>query len=374
MRVLHIVASIESESAGPSVSVPRLAEAQAARGADVTLATIGDPEAPHHSRTIVHHRLYPQTAAGVPVLSSLLLSRSLQKMLAVEPRSFDVVHSHGLWLAPNVYPAAAARQGALWVVAPRGMLGEAALRFSALKKKAFWALVQGPALRHAGLIHATSEEEARATKKAGVKAPAVVVPNGVDLPPDETVPGYTSRRTILSLGRVHPKKGLDRLIDAWSLIAPRFPDWDVRIVGPDEGGHADLLKARIDAAKLPRITVEGPLFGARKTAAYREAGVFAMPTLNENFAMTVAEALAAGTPVISTKGAPWRGLETHNCGRWIEHGPKAMADSLAEILSLDDQARALMGQRGRAWMAAEFSWDHIADRLLKSYCAYLPRS
>lgn len=369
MRVLHIVASIESEAAGPSVSVPRLAEAQARLGAEVTLATIGDPATDHSKRTTVPHILYPQTAASLPVLSAMRLSHSMRTMLSINPPNFDVIHSHGLWLAPNVYPARAARNGALWVVSPRGMLGAAAMNFSALKKKVFWNLAQRPALRHSGLIHATSEEEAREAKLMGIKTPIVVVANGVELP-FLMEGGGRRRREILSLGRLHPKKGLDRLIEAWSWIATRYPDWRVVIAGPDEGGHAVELQQRIEQLAVPRITVEGPLFGDAKQAAYREAGIFVLPTLNENFALTVAEALAAEMPVVSTKGAPWAGLEDHDCGLWIDHGPEQLAAALCELIDRGDEARTEMGKRGRAWMAAEFSWDSIADRLLAAYAQH----
>lgn len=370
MRILHIVGSIENEAAGPSVSVPRLAEAQARKGAEVSIATVGDPSKPDLARTTASHLVYAQTAANIPVLSALKLSRTMHAMLKEMPSSFDVVHSHGLWLAPNVYPAAAAKNGVLWVVSPRGMLGAAALRYSATKKRVFWALAQKPALRHVGLVHATSYEEAREASAMGIAAPVVVVPNGVDLPATVGNNG-SSKRTILSLGRVHPKKGLDRLVNAWAQVGHRFPEWRVRIVGPDEGGHAAELRAQIKRLGVSRISIEGPLFGADKEAAYRDAGVFVLPTLHENFAMTVAEALAAETPVIATKGAPWSGLETHVCGRWIEHGSEALAAALIDMLALGDDKRAEMGSRGRKWMTTQFSWDGVGAALLDHYRTHI---
>lgn len=365
MRILHIVASIESEAAGPSVSVPRLAEAQARLGASVEIATVGDPTAPHPVRTTVQHRRYPQTAANIPLVSSLFLSHDMQSMLAQNPPPFDVIHSHGLWLAPNIYPARAAKNGAVWTVAPRGMLGAAALKFSALKKKAFWMAAQKSALAHASLIHATSQQEAADTKEAGINLPCVVVPNGVELPPPAE--NMAPRRTILSLGRVHPKKGLDRLIAAWAAIADDYPDWSVVIAGPDEGGHTAELRARVLELACPRIAIEGPKFGEEKLTAYREAGIFVLPTLHENFAMTVAEALAAGTPVISTTGAPWSGMEEQGCGLWIDHGPEPLAAAIRNLLDRPDDIRAEMGNRGRAWMQQAFSWNGIAKSLLNAY-------
>lgn len=364
MRIVHIVASIENEAAGPSVSVPRLAEAQANLGADVKIATV-DEQNGAESRTHVEHVRFSPTLGQVPLLSALKLSKSMRDMLSQSPVPFDVVHSHGLWLAPNIYPSVAAKNGAVWVVSPRGMLGAAALQYSALKKKAFWHLAQKPALSLATLIHATSQQEVEEVRSAGIEVPAVVVPNGVDLPLID--PHRAPGRIVLSLGRIHPKKGLSRLVDAWSAIADDFPQWSVLIAGPDEGGHAAQLRDHANAIGCQRLRIEGARYGEDKLNAYRQAGLFVLSTLNENFAMTVAEALASETPVISTYGAPWAGLEKQGCGLWIDHGPRPLAVAMRDMLSRSDAERWEMGRRGRSWMAREFSWDGVARSLISAY-------
>ena len=137
------------------------------------------------------------------------------------------------------------------------------------------------------------------------------------------------------------------------------PEWRLRIVGPDELGHARELAALAAELKTKRVSIEGPVAGDAKTAAYREADLFVLPTLNENFAITVAEALAAGTPVIATKGAPWRGLEREGCGWWVDHGVEPLAATLAEAMDMGrgvlrgegcegtgvDEARLFLGSR-----------------------------
>ena len=92
-----------------------------------------------------------------------------------------------------------------------------------------------------------------------------------------------------------------------------------------------------------------------------------LPTLNENFGLTVAEALAAELPVISTKGAPWQGLEANGCGWWVDHGAEALADALRRAMQLDAAQRHAMGARGRDWVAREFSWDKAARDFQKVY-------
>lgn len=365
-RVLHIVGSIDSEAAGPSVSVPRLAEAQARAGVEVMIATVGGPQ-DGPSRTVIEHRRFAHSFASLPGFSQLRLSRELHRFLRTEGPRLDIIHTHGLWLAPNVYPAAAAKRGACFVLSPRGMLGEPALQFSRFKKRLFWHVAQERALRHASLIHVTCQEEECDVRDFGIATPTAVVPNGVDIPPLLAADATAPRREVLSLGRVHPKKGLDRLINAWTKVEKDFPEWRLRIIGPSEVGHAAALQGLAAKLGCRQVSIEPPLFGEEKLGAYRSAGLFVLPTLHENFGMTVAEALAAGTPVISTKGAPWAGLDSQRAGRWIEHGPEPLVAALRELLALSDEARVQMGLRGRAWMAREFSWDTVADSLLNAY-------
>jgi glycosyltransferase involved in cell wall biosynthesis len=98
-----------------------------------------------------------------------------------------------------------------------------------------------------------------------------------------------------------------------------------------------------------------------------EADLFVLPSLNENFGLTVAEALAAGTPVISTKGAPWSGLEIEGCGWWIDHGVAPLAAALAHAMALPREALKAKGDKGREWMMRDFCWDPIAHNMLDVY-------
>src|SRR5262249_54878175 len=100
---------------------------------------------------------------------------------------------------------------------------------------------------------------------------------------------------------------------------------------------------------------------------YQQADIFVLPTLNENFGVTVAEALAAGTPVIATKGAPWGALQREGCGWWIDHGVEPLATALATAMLLKRDALQAMGAKARAWMARDFSWDRVAYDMLNIY-------
>lgn len=369
MKVVHIVASIDDEAAGPSVSAPRLAEAQSRAGARASLATVADWKEGCAGEARIAHTRYRASFPHIPVVRGLAASNAMRRALLDQAHSADIFHTHGLWLMPNIYPADAARRGGgAFVISPRGMLAGAALEFSAARKRIVWALAQKRAAETAALFHATSEQEARDIRAMGLAAPIVVAANGVDVP--EIIQETRSRsdeRTILHLGRVHPKKGLQHLVRAWAEIEPEAHSWRLRIVGPSELHHADELRALAAQLGLQRVSIEGALYGAEKTAAYRDASLFVLPSLNENFAMTVAEALSVGTPVISTKGAPWSGLEREECGWWVECGPAALAGALRQAVSLPSERLAQMGARGRAWMERDFSWDRTARLVLDAY-------
>jgi glycosyltransferase involved in cell wall biosynthesis len=374
LRIVQAIASIENEAAGTTACVKRLSQALASQGHDVTLVSTGPSKRTREGR--LENVSCSVSFPALPIIGRLRFSKDMRAELSAKTPSGSVIHSNGLWLMPNVYPSWVARSHDVpYVVSPHGMLGAAALAFSTFKKRAFDLLLQRSALENATCFHATSFQEADEIRSYGLSAPIAVVPNGIDLPsPFPTLDsGSAVPRTVLYLGRVHPKKGLDRLIDAWARIEREHPDWRLRIVGPSEGGCGQELEAQARGLSLMRVSFEDGLYGALKDAAYREADVFVLPTLNENFAMVVGEALAAGTPVISTKGAPWRSLEEHGCGWWVDHGPEPLAAALTEAMSMPREALAEMGARGREWMRRDFSWEYVAAEMTEVYAWCLGR-
>ncbi len=371
LRAVHIVAGLDPVYGGPSYSVPRLCGALAAAGAGTALYSVsaagaGGTDKPDKG---YRDRRFPWDCARVPGLRSLRFSSGLWFALYEGAVTADLIHNHGLWLMPNVWAGrVAARAGKPLVVSPRGMLAPAALAFSRHKKRAFWRLLQGPAIRAAACFQATSEQEYEEIRAFGLTQPVAVIPNGIDIAEFSAKEKTTRDRVVLSLGRIHPKKGLDRLLRAWSRVEAHYPDWRLRIIGPSEAGHEEELRNLAGALRLKRVAIEGPVYGDGKLAAYREAELFVLSSRNENFGLTVAEALAVGMPAISTKGAPWRGLESEGCGWWIEQGVEPLAGALASAMALPREKLEAMGGKGRAWMKRDFSWDKVGREMLQLYC------
>ena len=362
---MQVIASIARDQGGPSYSVPRLAEALRAAGVDSVLRHV---EAAGESRR-GHCFAYPADRGLLG--RHLRASKRLKEALAEDAQAGAIIHSHGLWLLPNVYGAQVnARAGgrSRLLHAPRGMLGAEALAISRWKKRPVWWLMQRKALAAAHCLHATAFSEFEEIRAAGLVQPVAVIPNGVDIPdPMPAARRDAPVRTVLALGRIHPKKGLPGLLRAWALVEPYHPAWRLRIVGNAEDGHDRELAALAAELKLSRATIEGPRYGAEKAGLYAQSHLFCLPTLNENFAMTVAEALAAGIPAISTRGAPWQGLTAEGCGWWIDHGVPALAQALTEAMTLPPGVLLAMGARGRAWMERSFSWSRVASDMRDVY-------
>jgi glycosyltransferase involved in cell wall biosynthesis len=366
LRSVHVIAGLAAHNGGPSYSVPRLRRALVAGGCAVELMTVKEAAG---GPSDIAATAFKHSLGSMPVLAELRLSRDLKRALKATAPSVDIIHNHGLWLMPNVYAGrAAARAGLPLVVSPRGMLAPEALRFSANKKRIFWRFFQEPALVKAAAWHATSQEEAEDIRAMGIKASVGVIPNGIDVPCETAQhAGAAQQRTVLFLSRLHPKKSLPNLIEAWSSVSTQRPAWHLIIAGPDEGGHRAELEAQARARGVQHISFMGPIYGPEKDNMLASADLLVLPTKNENFGLAVAEALAAGVPAIVTKGAPWAGLETERCGWWIDHGIEPLKASLLEATALPPTVRQEMGLRGRAWMARDFSWDAIAQQMMSLY-------
>jgi glycosyltransferase involved in cell wall biosynthesis len=279
-----------------------------------------------------------------------------------------VLHDNGVWLPCNHAVARLARRtGRPLLVSPRGMLLAWAKRSKASKKALAWSLYQHRDLESASVFHATSITEATAIRDLGLRQPIAVVPNAVQPPP--LAPGRkpaTSPRLVLFLSRLTRKKGLEGLLRVWATVRPQ--GWKLVVAGPDEGGYGAQLLMQWQPQKLgSEVEFLGPVWGGEKWRLFREASIFVLPSLSENFGIVVAEALASEVPVITTKATPWRAIEENRCGWWVDAGDEALAAALSDGMALSDAERAQMGERGRALVAREYAPDSVARRMMDVY-------
>lgn len=359
MKLVHVVPRIDQEAAGPSYSVPRLCQALAARGHEVELSCISAREPIPGVRLDQH--------PDWPILKRFEVSTSLARALRRKADQVDIVHNHSLWSMVNLASGLLVPgRHAKLVTSPRGTLSPWALSRTRQLKRLLKPL-QWRALERAELLHATSEQEANDIRAQGLRAPIAVIPNGIDVPVDLPAIVDGERRRVLFLGRIHPTKCVDRLLLAWRDMENTHVGWDLIIAGRGDEDYIRSLKEVAERQGLQRVSFVGPLYGAEKTHAYRNADLLVLPSHSENFGMVVAESLAHGCPVIASKGTPWEGLEREAGGWWVEHDVKTLAAAMDAAMRLPRTYLRAMGERGRAWMQRDFSWATVAVRLGDSY-------
>jgi len=144
--------------------------------------------------------------------------------------------------------------------------------------------------------------------------------------------------------------------------------WRLVIVGPDEDGHlAEVRRAVREAGLDGQIEFPGEAWGDARWQFYRDADLFVLPTFSENFGLTIAEALACGVPVITTRGTPWQELETRQCGWWIETGVEPLVAALKQAMSQPSSELHAMGERGRTLVTERYSWEPIGRQMVEVY-------
>ena len=156
------------------------------------------------------------------------------------------------------------------------------------------------------------------------------------------------------------------LVEAWARVRPN--GWRLQIAGPDEAGHKkEVEKAVFSAGLGDVISFTGPIAYQLKTPTFLKADLFVLPTHSESFGIVVAEALAHGVPVLTTRGAPWSFLPEVGCGWWVDANVNGIAEGLRQATSLDQEELREMGAKGRSLVITKFGWKRVADLILSMY-------
>lgn len=288
---------------------------------------------------------------------------------ALSDASPAIVDVQGLWAYPSLANWKHHRRTRIpYLITPHGMLDPWARERSAWKKKLVRRWFEDAHLAGAACLRATADMEAEHFRSFGLKNPIAIVPNGIELPDlAQGHPPGNGRHRLLFLSRIHPKKGLRYLLQAWARLEPYLEDWELVIAGPDEVSHTAEMQALARQLKLQRVIWHSAVHGAEKSALYQSADLFVLPTHAENFGLVVAEALAHGVPVVTTQNAPWAELEIRKCGWWIPLETKRLSETLLTAMRQPSDVRKAMGARGRAWMEQDFGWANIAEKMLAVY-------
>lgn len=282
----------------------------------------------------------------------------------------DVVHVNCCWSPMcSLVTFWAKGQGIKVVYTPHGMLEPW------IMKRHYWTrkvpalvLYQRRTIKLADLLHATAESEKGNLMALGWNRRIHIIGNCVNVDDIRMKSSWERRRRILFLSRVHVKKGINFLIEAVAQLKEEMEGYVVKIAGPGEEAYINELKGLAERLGVgDRVEFVGSVFGDAKFDLYRNADLFVLPTHSENFGIVVTEALACGTPVITTKGTPWEELVSWHCGWWTEIGTEATVKALKDFLSMTEKELESMGRNGRRLVEQKYSCQRIAREFMEMY-------
>jgi glycosyltransferase involved in cell wall biosynthesis len=326
VKILHFIASIDPATGGPIEGLRQRCAIYRGGGHEVEIASLDSPE-------FVKTLDLPAPLIGLgPGRGTYSYSRHALPWLKANVARFDIVFVNGVWNY-NTLAAHRALAGTNipWAIFTHGMLDpyfKTKFPLKHIKKLIYWHLSLNKAFRDASAVLFTSEEEKILARQSFPRynVREVVVPYGTFGPTCDTAeaaatfltqwPALCSKRIAISLGRIHPKKGTDILIQSFAATLAKDPAWQLVIAGPDQiGWQKELETLAIELGIANRITWTGSLAGIQKWGAFSAAEIFVLPSHQENFGIVVAEAMACALPVIISKKVNiWREIVSDSAG------------------------------------------------------------
>ena len=372
MRVLHVIPSVDERSGGPATAIVPMCRAIRQQGIDVLLlsTTAGLPREMRHGE-VLDYKGVPAIFFPAQMGESFKYSRPLSSWLRTNIQNFGLAHIHAVFNHSSVAAAhACQKSGVPYVVRPLGTLDPWSMTQKSLRKRVFWQISGRGIMDHAAAVHYTSEAEKRATESSLGLNHGKVIPLGV-----ETASGNSNGKPVndpyvLVLSRLHPKKGLDVLIDAFLSLVQRaeFAHWRLVLAGDGPVEYVSTLKEKVRASS--QITFTGWLDGDEKNAVLKGASLLVLPSHQENFGLSVMEALAQSVPVLVSPNVDLAAeIAAANAG-WIAPIDKtALEERLAEALA-DKEELANRGRAGQQ-LSQKYSWENAARELVDLYRAII---
>ncbi len=361
MKILHTIPSLSVSAGGPSQSVFYTVAGLRGQGVDAEILTCrlrrGDTYVAGESFIIGLSETIPRFA----------YSPAFKPFLNHHP--YDLYHAQTVWLYSTYITAKKARKfGKPYIITPRGMLYPQALRMSAFQKKMMLALSLKKDLNQANVVQATCQEEMQHLRNLGVTSPVAIIPNPVyiETENDSAMPVKDKLR-VGYLGRVHPRKNIERLIYAWHNLEKKVHDKELMIIGAGDETYHQFLKDEVKRLHLNNVIFTGFLSGREKDKAIESLSYLVVPSDFENFGMIIPEALIKGIPVIASKGTPWEELNTHQCGWWVENDTDTLTENIEIAIDIPESKRLEMGQNGKKLVMENYSVEVVAKKMIKLY-------
>lgn len=374
---LQTLSHLDPKYGGLTAVVPAMAtELQQRALASVRLAAFCTPDesVPTQTSRTLDTEIWPASHAH------WLVNASTRNRFAQALQGVDGVHIHGLWDASTRVAASAARkQSKAYVVSAHGMLEPWALSQGAAKKRIYGALVERPTLQRAAWLHALTSAEADDYRRFGCTGPIAIIPNAVETPCEIDVdllemlfPQIAGKRVVLFLGRLHVKKGVELLLQAWAALRGEHPDTVLVLAGPGEAEYVRALQARaVELGVQNHVVFTGMLDVRAKWSALRRAHVFVLASYSEGLSVATLEALSAGTPVIVSEACHMGEVADVDCGWQIPTDVVALESALRNSLESSNAEQVARASNARRLATTRYGWDAVCAQMAELYACVL---
>ncbi len=312
-------------------------------------------------------RLGPIELVSVPSRGPAAFGYAPGLLPLIRAADLDVLHLHGIWQYVSLCGARWAEETKRpYVISPHGMLDPWITARGRWKKALARAGYERRSWRDASLFHALTGTEAKdiARETGAEKSRIAVVPNYVAA---DTAPPVPRLPLVLYIGRIHPKKNLEALLDAWRAARASEAGYQLAIAGWGEPAHVAALQAKLAALADPAIAFLGPVYGAQKQKLLRETRFMVLPSLSEGLPMAILEAWATATPCLMS--AACNLPEGFAQGAALETGINAasIAAALRRALVLPASDWQAMSAAAQALAQSRFSPEAVAAQWAAIY-------
>ncbi|AMA09223.1 glycosyltransferase [Picosynechococcus sp. PCC 73109] len=388
MKVLHIIPSIAAVRGGPSKAVIEMVNSLQNAGCEVDIATTNDngenlldvPLGRLQEYQGVPVRFFARFSPRLHAVREFAFSAGLMSWLWRNIQNYDLVHVHAIFSFPSTVAMAIARfKNVPYIVRPLGQLCQWSLQQSQRKKQFYLGLIERANLNHAKAIHFTAEAEYVEAQELELAAPGIIIPHGLTIPPKIANVHLQLRQwlhlpedepIILFLSRIHPKKGLEILIQALAqLVDQRFT---FVIAGSGDPNYENEIYTCLQQSGIgDRTRMLGFIEGEKKDLLLQGADLFTLTSYSENFGIAVLEALAAGLPCVVTPGVALSEIvKQQDLGIVPEMNEAAITTAIRTCL-LQPEVTKEKGDRARQFIVENYTWDKIAANLVEIYDAII---
>ena len=372
MKILHVIPSVSPVYGGPSQAIRPMVSYLAKSGIEVDVATttadgkkelnvsLKEPQMDCGAQYFYFPREHPRRWTFSPEMGHWLKRNA---------DNYDLIHIHSLFSYPTFTACRAARNRKVpYLLRPLGTLSPWSIAYKAWRKKLYYGLIEHENLSAAAAIQATSHLEAQGIEQLGFGSKTHIIPLGINFQPPSHQKDFSIPPKILFLSRLHPTKALPVLLESLLILQREGIHLSLLIAGDGDPHYRRRLEKQVEELGLMKqVKFLAFVEGEAKIRVFNEADIFVLPSYQESFGIAVAEAMAAGLPVVvSDQVGIAPEIQEYGAGVVVPCSAASLAGGLKSII-MNPFLRQQMGKRGKELVQDKFSWEKVTPKLVSLY-------